>query len=159
MDNNKTLACIISQEDRSEVLLKQSISLHLSIKKRRVAAPLIRHVPLLSGLLLLIIFLLLSCILLTLLIVRHRGKERRRRDLARGESQNSPLVLQAESMEMARWRTDQYHEYRNGDVFSDIADVTKPLSTTYRENYTLSSFREKSPSVSDIWLPFTRMKM
>jgi hypothetical protein len=151
LDNNKTLACIISQEDRSEVLLKQIISLNLSIKTRRVAAPLIKQVPLLSGLLLLIIFLLLSCILLTTLIVRHRGKERRRRDLARGESQNSPLVIQAESMEMPRWRTDHYQEYRNGDVFSEIADVTKPISTTYRDNYTnLSSFHGKFPSVSDM---------
>ena len=71
--------------------------------------------------------------------------------MARGESQNSPLVLQAESMEMPRLRKEQYHEYRNGDVFSEIADVTKPLSTTYRDNFTnLSSFRGKSPSVSDM---------
>ena len=86
MDNNKTLACMITQEDRTEVLLKQSISINLSIKKRRVAAPLIKQVPLLSGVLFLIIFLLLSCILLTLLIVRHRGKERKRKELARRES-------------------------------------------------------------------------
>ena len=151
VDNNRTLTCRIMQVETTNVLLIENISIQLSIKKKRKAAPLIKQVPLLGGLLLLIIFLLLSCILLTLLVMRQRGKKKRRRELARGESQNSPLVLQAESMEMPRWRTEQYHEYRNGDVFSEIADVTKPLSTTYRDHYNdLSSFREKSPSVSDM---------
>jgi len=152
-DNNKTLGCLIRQVDGRDIILSQNITLTLHIKEKRVAAPLVEQVPLLSGLLLLIIFLLLSCVLLTLLVVRHRKKERRRRELTESERQNIPLVMQTQRnvLEMPRWRSEQYQKYCNGNVFTEIGDVTKPLSSTYRDNLTdLSSFRGKSPSVSDM---------
>ena len=148
-DKNKTINCYVSQVHSTNLLLDQTIVLVLKISQRKLPAPLVRQVPFLSGILLLVIFLLLSCILLSLLIVRLRKKDKIRRELKRGESQNSPLVLYGEGLE-PRWKTEHY---KNGDIFTEIADVTKPLSSTYREtfnNTNFSSFHGKSPSVSDM---------
>jgi len=91
---NRTINCIIRQVDNNNIISMQTITLALKIQEKRVAAPLLKKVPLLSGLLLLIIFLFLSCILMTMLLVRHRRKKRRRRELVSEDSQSSPLVLQ-----------------------------------------------------------------
>jgi len=55
-------------------------------------------------------------------------------------------------MEIPRWRTEAIRYQNGGDVvFHEIADVTKPISTTYREKQNgFSTFYEKSPSVSDM---------
>ena len=149
-DNNKTITCRITQADRNNIISMGMISLVLNIRKRREAVQLIKKAPLMSGLLLLIIILILSCIILTILVLKQKENKKRRKQIVSVESQSSPLVLK--SMEIPKWRSEAYHKYLNNDtVFTEIADVTKPVSTTYREHCNgFSTFHDKSPYVNDL---------
>ena len=121
LDHNNTLYCKISQADLTEehLLYSRRMRVSLSVKERRFPAPLVREMTVISGVVVISTISFLFCLVFILLSVRFVRK-RRRHNKRLSSLQDVPLVF----------RPAVGQEYSHGDVFSQIADHTKPLTHT-----------------------------
>ena len=77
-DHNNSLTCHVSQSHQDSPLYSRAMRVSLNVKERRVAAPLVRKMTVISGVVVLTTIFLLFCLVLVLLLVRHSARRRRR---------------------------------------------------------------------------------
>jgi len=123
LDHNSTISCRIVQTrlQPHSIIYTRNLIVNLAVKERRFPAPLVRT-KILSGLVVFCTLSLLFCLVLVLIIVKFSGRKRRR-----SSSQDIPLV----------YRTPMVSQHYSGDVLTQIADHTKPLTHTNSSNYLL----------------------
>ena len=78
-DHNNSLTCRVSQSHQDSPLYSRTMRVSLNVKERRTAAPLVRQMTVISGVVVLTTVLFLFCLVLVLLLLRQSTKRRRRR--------------------------------------------------------------------------------
>ena len=97
----------------------------LAVKERQHPAPLVREMTVISGVVVITTVSFLFCLVIILLAVR-MVRKRRRHCRSLSSCQEIPLVYRTPAVSQ---------HYTKGDVFSQIADHSKPLTHTHSTQF------------------------